>query len=68
MKTIKLTEVEEKVLNAFKKFKNCPTNLKLSEKLKMNVEYVRTTLWKLVDKKVLKVNNKLKTNKFYVKK
>jgi len=64
MKTIKLTSAQAKVLKAFSKFKTCPSMLTLAKKIGYSDEYVRSTMWKLAEMKLIKVNKKLKQNKF----
>lgn len=67
MKTIKLSKGEELLLKTFSKCKKCPTNEELGKKVGMSTEYVRVLMWKLVSKKLVNVNKKLKSKKFYVK-
>lgn len=61
-----LTQSESFVLATFMKFGSCPTMLVLARKAKMDKESVRSIMWRLVDKKYVKVNPKLKSKKFYV--
>jgi len=64
MKT--LTQTEEFVLSIFKRYGSCPTMLELAKAARMDKESVRRVMWSLVEKKYVKVNNKLNTKKFYV--
>jgi len=61
-----LTSSQAKVLKAFSKFKKCPSTLDLSKKVGYSDEYTRKIMWALVGKKLVKVNKKLKSKKFYI--